>query len=92
MATVTVTQPAATVTLELTQDEAVYVAGVLGNSSQYHTSLQEFFPLERGVESVWDKLMDALEAIGAVEDHGLTRTSPLYAAASRLVSFTPPKP
>ena len=75
------------VTIDLSLDEALYVAGVLGNSSQFHPTLSEWFPLHTyEAETVWDTIMDALRNAGIEADE-----TSVYKAAGRMVSFTPPK-
>ncbi len=95
MAQVEVTKGVATVALTLTEDEALYVAAILGNGSQFHSSLREWFPLpgrdneDEGEypETVWDTLVNALEAAGIKRWQNR-----LYNAATVQVSFTPPRP
>jgi membrane peptidoglycan carboxypeptidase len=75
------------VTLDLSLDEALYVAGVLGNASQFHPTLEEWFPLhEYDAPTVWDTILDALREAGMTPEF-----TSLYKAAGRMVSFTPPK-
>ena len=65
------------VTIDLSLDEALYVAGVLGNSSQFHPTLSEWFPLHTyEAETVWDTIMDALRNAGIEADAVVPRTGP----------------
>lgn len=85
--TVSVQPVVGSVTLTLSLDEALYVAGVLAQSSQFHSSMQEWFDAKEvnADRSVWDTLVDQLEVDGIDRN-----ASGLYHAAMDLVSFTPP--